>query len=313
MIALNLYFKLYAHNVPVNGGDRSAIYNLHAGTVVMISRVQYDVLKDTPHHTIEQLGLRYAPAQPELVYNYMQTLVSNDLGFLTKEPQRFPDVPVQWHLPAHLHIAVLDVNKKYYALQPVLRQLDQLLCKHLELRMHLDQFTQRQITGLLDYLNTAVFRSVSWITEYAPWISMEKMEEYHKNYGKLEHLLVYNAPEIPEKPSSSGIGWTSGGIDEWNDGPSSYKDKHVINMHYFMEAQQHNPYFNRRVYIDKWGNIRNSQSDGKVFGNVNDHVLSTVIRSSEFREKWLISPDKVPRAQRDPLRYAKVDDGQEQD
>ncbi len=73
-----------------------------------------------------------------------------------------------------------------------------------------------------------------------------------------------------------------------------------------MEAQEYHPYFNKKVVIDQNGNLKNDLLFSKVFGNINDTSIQEVLNTTDIKDLWMASPDKVVDYRDDILRYCRI-------
>ncbi|MEM9258507.1 MAG: hypothetical protein AAGA62_02605, partial [Bacteroidota bacterium] len=82
-------------------------------------------------------------------------------------------------------------------------------------------------------------------------------------------------------------------------------DTHFVGSAYFREARIANPYFNRRLAIDRNGHFKNDLLYGgpETFGQVGQHSVRGVITDPEFRRRWLAGPDTITDTKDNPLRY----------
>lgn len=65
------------------------------------------------------------------------------------------------------------------------------------------------------------------------------------------------------------------------------------NVKLFTESQQHNTCLNKKVSIDKNGNIKNCPSMPKSFGNITNTTLQKTLDQPSFKNYWSISKDKI--------------------
>jgi len=78
------------------------------------------------------------------------------------------------------------------------------------------------------------------------------------------------------------------------------------NIESFTEAQRHNLGLNRKVCIDRNGEIKNYLSHNTSFGNIKKDKIKDVILKSEFQKKWLITNDRIETCNTCQYRYACV-------
>lgn len=81
------------------------------------------------------------------------------------------------------------------------------------------------------------------------------------------------------------------------------KPKFNVNMIDFLESYNVNSSLNRKVFIDKDGEIRNYSGHIKSFGNVNNSSLTLIVKSKEFQKIWIISNDQIRNCYDCKYRY----------
>ena len=67
------------------------------------------------------------------------------------------------------------------------------------------------------------------------------------------------------------------------------------NLDHFTESQEHHTYFNRKLFIDKTGNIKNAEECQEIFGNLKDlqssEDLEKIIDSTIFQKYWYVKKE----------------------
>lgn len=67
----------------------------------------------------------------------------------------------------------------------------------------------------------------------------------------------------------------------------------MVNANAFFESKNHNSCLNRKISIDKNGNIRNCPAMEKVYGQVGKKDLEEVVKLKEFKSFWDIKKDQI--------------------
>ncbi len=75
----------------------------------------------------------------------------------------------------------------------------------------------------------------------------------------------------------------------------------------FTEAQCHNTCLNRKVSINKSGEICNCPSMPKTFGNIKNKSIKEVIENPDFTKFWGINKDKIEICKDCEYRYICTD------
>lgn len=295
------FFKLFAHNIPVKGKDKGAIYDLQNQQITTIPNVLCSILSDLNHDSIQNIKQKYTPNSPELFENYLTFLRQKGLGCDVLCLEDFPTLNLSWDSSSEINIAVIEHDFEHYNLKNTLWQLDDLLCRHLELRIESLHKDVSHLEEILDFANDKVFKSITLLIDYQS-IGAEQAELIFERCKKIDFMVIHDSPwKMPHSNYPQNILFIEESLSEMS---RNMKEKYIVNMSYFTESQQFNPFYNRKICIDKLGNIKNSLSNPLHFGNVNTHKIRKVISSDSFQKLWHASPDKIIGLRDSALRYA---------
>lgn len=300
------YFKLFAHNVPVSGKSRSAIYDLQKGEIVFIPTILFDILQALTNSTIAVVQDKFAPNNPAVFKQYLDFLLKKDLGFITESPTDFPALSLQWESPCEIYSAVIEADFQHYSVAKVLTTLDELLCRHIELRLDIQALSAQEIIAFFEELNTKTFRSIVVLLDYQAVLWYDDWAtKIFESCKKIEKIFVVGCPvKFKHEVYAENIKFLTKNWAELY----VEKPRYIVNIQYFSEAQHHHPFYNRKVCIDNRGNIKNDIRQRKSFGNVRNHdtvkvALQEAINSADFRELWYVNPDKIAAVKDSELRY----------
>ncbi|MDV3950357.1 hypothetical protein CMT75_17725 [Elizabethkingia anophelis] len=301
-----MYYKLFAHNIPVKGKVQSVIYNLQKSKLHFIPNSFLFVLESLKTQTVQEIKSKF-PNKDErcIIDEYFEFLEKNDLGFYTEEIEEYPDLDLIWDSPNTIINAIVEYNfnQKAYDLLSLVNGLDNLMCFHIEFR--LKNVSLEDLIALRICLHDKVFRSVNLFIEYNSKLKNKDLSEFYSMSQKIDNIIVYNVlSETTIQNENPKIQYVVGDIfsDENYRFPT---DHYIISVKYFTEAQKFHPFYNRKVCIDYEGNIKNNIRFYKDFGNVSSSDLKAVIQSHEFQVLWHACPDKVIDYKDDELRYCK--------
>lgn len=300
------YFKIFSHNIPVKGKERSAIYNLQRSDIKFIPNSLFDVLEKLEIQSIEEVKQQVKPEEIIIFESYIEFLLKNDFGFLTTDPQEYPKMSMQWRTPNKINTAVVeyDFNDPAYSLQELIHQLDNLLCTHIEVRLKVRDCND--IVTFSDYTKDLVFRSVSLIVEYVVGVE-EVTEHVFGDNEKFDYIIVHNYPKsgMFSKKFENQINYLEENIYEGLHQRNFPNNNHIVNVKYFTESQKYHTYYNKRICVSWNGDMKNCLLHANDFGNVNNVAVREVIESNEFRELWNVNADRVIDYKEDELRFSK--------
>jgi SPASM domain peptide maturase of grasp-with-spasm system len=296
-----VYFKLFAHNIPVWGKDQSAIYDLQKGEITLIPNILYQLIQDLKLKPLAEIKYQYAPNKPELFDNYIDFLLKKDLGFKTKSPECFPEIDLNYDVPTGIYNAIIESNFEEYDIDIAINSLDKLLCRHLELRLKINSLNEDILLSFFKNINAKSFRSMVVIIEYQAELWYDDWAvKIFESCQKIEQVIVVNCPiRFNSEQYADKIIFTTQSIKE----VSVYKKRYIVNINYFTESLYFNPFYNRKVCIDLEGKIKNDLRDKHDWGKINKEDLISVIDSEGFKHIWEASPDKIEGLKDSALRY----------
>jgi SPASM domain peptide maturase of grasp-with-spasm system len=300
------YFKIFAHNIPVKGKERSAIYDLQKGEITLIPNILYAIIQDLNQEPLQDIRHKYAPNNPELFDNYINFLQKKDLGFKTKSPQNFPDLVLEFDVPTEIYTAIIESDFKEYNLKLLLEALDELLSQNLEIRLNINDLTQIEVHDFMQLLNNKTFRSIVLILDYRQELWYEDWAiSLYEACSKIEKMIIVNCPiRFYSEKYSQQILYSTKTLSELG----QYKKRYIVNQNYFTEALLFNPFYNRKICIDNYGNIKNDLRQQESFGSISKsrnvtNQLLEILGNESFRERWNASPDTIEELKDSELRY----------
>jgi SPASM domain peptide maturase of grasp-with-spasm system len=300
------YFKIFAHNIPVSGKERSAIYDLQKGEITLIPNILYKIIQDLNQQPLNDVRRKYAPNNPELFDNYVNFLLKKDLGFKTKSPESFPDLILEYDVPTEIYTAIIESDFKEYNVKSLLETLDELLCQNLEMRLNINDLTQEEVLSFVRLLDKKTFRSVVLILDYRQELWYEDWAiALYEACSKISKIIVVNCPvSFESKEYPQQISYSTKTLTELGE----YRKRYIVNQNYFTEALQFNPFYNRKICVDNNGNIKNDLRQQESFGSIAEienvaHQLKEILNNKSFRERWYASPDTIEGLKDSELRY----------
>ena len=301
---MNKYFKLFAHNIPVEGKERSAIYNLQQHDLLLVPNIMYDIISLLQEKDLKSAQEMIAPNDPACFQKYIDFLLQKDLGFLTETPETFPALSLSWDQPNHIINAIVCRDQSSsYDLGSLFDQLDGLLCKHLELRLLNPSLNAQQLCACLEMIKGKSFRTTSLFLNGAEQLTEAELANIYRSFSKLDQIIVFNSYPRSLEEFDGKVLFAAASMEAALE-EARLKDKPFVNIDYFMEAQQFNPFYNRKVCVDEEGNIKNDLILKTTHGNINTDALADVIQRPSFQSLWHAAPDRIEEIKDSPLRYA---------
>lgn len=294
------YFKLYSYNVPVQGENEAIIVSFQDRNYTEIPQFLCEILSDFDGKKIEDIEESYEDTS-NTIRSYLKNLAEKGLGFFTNTPDNYPKLDLKWVSPEIIKSAVIEIDSfNAFNYEKLLADLNELNCKHLEFWFS-DNYTFNELENLLASTSDTLLRSISIVLPFKK--DIDSYIQLSENIPKLADIQIYTCPEriILPKKKIYGIKDT---IDKDSFFHQDYKeDEYIIYVDFFSESINHNPYYNKKVCIDKNGNIKNCLSHKNSFGNIKHDSLKEIIQTKDFQDLWFASNDKIEEFKDSPFRY----------
>lgn len=289
--------------IPVYGKKGCALYDLRHSCVRHLNDGAYYVLKLAGTMSCGQIAKAIRCRQAD-VTDLLHQAVEEGFGFFTLYPGRFADMPLHWYSSSHVQQAIVDWSGRRYDLLRVIGQLDMLLCHGLEVRVEVGPHELPEVDRALDMTLSRTFRWIHLVINHG---AHGECERWLDSYPALGRITLYGAPAAGiQKKGHKSIRYfpaDMAALDRYD------SRELVVNRRFFCESQTYNPYLNRRVCIDRDGEIRNAPSFPTAYGNVSQDDLTRVVLTPSFRELWNVNVDLMAGIRDSGFRYARFVSG----
>lgn len=301
-----IWFKLFANCLMVEGECRSLIYDTQRNRFYDLPDAGVDILKLAPDHTVEDIRntLEY---DPDTIDSFFDQLVKSEIGFYTHSPEQFPAIDLTWYSPYPITNAILEfaINSPYSMLE-VVTQLSELACRAVQVRV-VSELDIHALLLIVDTFQMTRIRHVELLIPMTSAIDHAQLRELMVREPRLNHILVYACAEekliLHEAKSNKLIIEYTKDI-RTDDREILTEGRFNTNIEIFSEAQVHNLGLNRKVCINRNGEIMNYLDHDIHYGSVTSIAISEIVHSDEFIRKWHISNDQIEGCATCHYRYA---------
>jgi SPASM domain peptide maturase of grasp-with-spasm system len=290
------YFILYANCIPVKGAKRSLICDLQRNQYWYIPEGLYDVLTSHRGVSLDSIKTSYENKFDLIIDEYFEFLANNELGFWTTEEdvKNFPELNLDWDEPSLITNAIIDSDTgSLHNYTKIFDELEELGCKHIQLRFF-DEIIFEQLTSILENLHSRRIISVEIILPFKNKETEILIADLPAKYQRITQIAFYNSHTNNNyiKYHSQIINITSNINSEQHCGIISSK-YFTLNIKNFTESLKHNSCLNRKISIDKKGQVKNCPSLSKGYGHINDVALTDIVLKGDIKELWEINKDKI--------------------
>jgi SPASM domain peptide maturase of grasp-with-spasm system len=311
------YLHLHADCIPVKGAVRSAICDLTRNELVFFPSAYYEVLD---YLTSDKIGnlLQALTCEEEqrFVTGFIDFLNENELICFLKDTSMFPPIAVQWDMPAIIQNAIVDVDARHHDFDKVFRDLDELGCQFVQIRVFSDLLKLEDLYQILPFSYHKSIQGIELILKYDPQTSDEAYIGLIENQAIISSLTIHSSPEdrilivdygCEEEAGryiQKQIQLVSQEVDsQVHCGVITLKSLSAPAVNSFFEARLYNGCLNRKVSVDAWGEIKNCPSMGKSYGNIKDTRLPEAIDKPGFQDAWHITKDQIENCRDCEFRY----------
>ncbi|MCF6298038.1 MAG: grasp-with-spasm system SPASM domain peptide maturase [Flavobacteriaceae bacterium] len=308
----DMYIKLYANCKIVKGVNRSAICDLQRGGIKLIPNDLYNVLMNSKLK-IKAIKEKFNNEFDEIIDEYFDFLIENELAFLTDTPDLFPNLSDDWFEPSIINNVIIDVSaNSRYKIEDVLKQIESLNCKNIQIRFYhkIEIEVIRNIIEFID-INEMFITSVDFIF---PFINENNIIDEYKlllqDYKRINSIINYNSLEnsfIELNDKQNFIILLKDKISAHTHCGQISSSMFAINIKNYTESLKHNSCLNRKISIDINGNIKNCPSMPQSFGNINDTTLEKALNHIDFKKYWNVTKDQIDVCKDCEFRYVCTD------
>jgi SPASM domain peptide maturase of grasp-with-spasm system len=303
----NTYFNLYSCCILVKGHKRTALCDLQRDKYELLPNVLYEILSKLVQKgkSILQIKEYFDHKYDNYIDEYFSFLESREYGFFSDQHLKFPKIDLKnYYEPKQLTNAIIDFGvSSTHTLSFVVSQLNICSCEALEIRyfypIHYDELVKQ-----LQETENSTLRDVEILIEFNDSYSFENLLQLRLNFPRLRKITLYNSQKNKILVHDEiYIIYTKNNI-------SSENCCGVVNHWYFisktdvfLEALNFNSCLNKKISIDKHGEIKNCPSMTKSYGNIKNTTLITVLKNTDFTNIWKITKDKIKVCKDCEFRY----------
>lgn len=279
-----MIFRLFESIRFVRGYNRTALLDLSREKILFLPTDFADLLQKingkSRHEEILELHF------PEDHLEYLQFIEENEIGFLctSKEAKRFDLLSMEWKNPAIITNAIVevgdDINLELFSL------LTSLGCQNLELQV----ISEKGIIETLEFLNDSICKNIVLV-----YRNPSQFKFKHTTINKrVNETHVFDATAISVENST--VFFHPYAFEKRAKVPSTTNFL-AVNLTLFLESIGNNVYLNRKLFIDRFGKIKNAPETSKTIYKGTQIIaldeLTKRIKSDEFTNLWNLPKSEI--------------------
>lgn len=303
--------KLFANCILVKGKRRSIICDIFRARYQPIPNALFFILKKYPNYSVAEIKDRFSSENSDTIDEYFNLLIDQEYVFLTtrEEATAFPELDLSYDSPSTITNCIIDIDRySTHDFRKISNELSLLHTYHIQLRFF-SEIMLDAITQIVSEMDKAEF-NLHLILPYHPSYTKQATEKL-STVGTVSSVKFYNTPS---KMINKYKELRKFNIEFFEANVANEKCCGKIglpyfrmNMEHFAESQHHNSCLNRKISIDKLGNIKNCPSMKTSYGNIANSTLTAVLKRKEFKRYWNVTKDKIKVCQDCEFRYICTD------
>jgi SPASM domain peptide maturase of grasp-with-spasm system len=264
----------------------------------MIPNDLFEILTKIKRLKIRDILSEYGDDNIKIINDYFKNLENLELGFYCNETELdfFPDLNLDYHSPFEVNNAILenfDLKKDYLS---IINQLEEVGCEYLEAIFY-DEVNNNDLVKFLDYFDNSSIKYVGLIIKDNKLIDNNFFKKITQTKLRVTKILLHSSKRETEydfeEYNLTNIIAVKQTISSFKFCGNFNEGYFTPNMNHFTESQNHNTCLNKKIAIDREGNIKNCPAFKDHFGNVKTTNLKSAILHPSFKKLWNISKDQI--------------------
>lgn len=299
---LMLFGSCYA----VRGFTRSVVCDLQYGKMNFVPNDLLEFLELNQRKCMEEIYQFYNNEENETVDEYVDFLIENDYVFFTDTPDSFPPLHRKWYSSALVTNVIIDICSENVLLnKDIVCQMDSLGVLAVQIRFK-ESIEYDKLDEVLSLFLNSSIRSLELVVKFS-FDYFTKLPILARKHLRLSYIIVHSSPDNLQNEYPNTVCFYTKGDIEVTTGSGPRSTSHLaVNKQLFMEAQFHNPYLNKKLYINDRCEVSNAPNL-PVLGNCLSVQLGEIVKKISVDNLWNVTKDTIRICKDCEFRYFCVD------
>jgi len=319
----NDYLVLASACQLVQGANRSVIIDHRSGTLFFVSGEYASILKEVNRKPL-QIAYSLFDDETSVTFfeNFVDYLLLNNLAFLTDYIEGFPPRltdDFEEDGQTKVYNCIIEIDAKYFDTNKMYllsKNLDNLRCKDIQIRI-LSHYDNELLKSLLHSLQETTVNYIEIHCQSVEKEQINQIEEILLSNRLISHVFIYGWPSFYKKeiilnseddrfvPIEEGTiyflkyPFEEGGCC----GQILFETLEFGNLDLHNKLKKTNGCLDRKITIDRHGNIKNCPSRPEHYGNIEDTSLADTLNNTDFKKWWYIHKDEIDICRDCEFRY----------
>jgi SPASM domain peptide maturase of grasp-with-spasm system len=303
------YFILSSNCKLVNGAKRSIIIDYGRGDIYFLPKEYFELVSMMDRGKICDVELHLSDVESKKNFEeFLAVILSHEIGFLTDTPEQFPGRDENIYaeeltplIDVIIEIDPLNFDKVIFS--NLCADLNFLKCKDFQIRLF-STFDFQFLSEITKLINASTANYLEIHCNYSGGLE-EELHNFIEQNPIASNIYLYGSPDVKEVAITNNIqdyhplqlGKVYYINYPFNDGnccgviTKETLDYSSIDTHNLLKKR--NGCLDRKLSIDRFGNIKNCPSMKNRYGNIKEVSIREIITKDEFKKFWHINKDQI--------------------
>lgn len=294
----NKPFYVFSTCLLVKGASRSIIYDLQRKSFDYIPNELHEILEEFNGRNVNDVFEHYGTENAEVLKEYFNFLNEKEYIYYSNLNERyFPKYRLEWESPFKISNIIFDVSASNMNLiDKLYQEIEALGVGGISFRFYSAKDYLDYFENIVNIFSISRCRSLEFFIPYSEAIDEKHLDDMTVINNRIFSYHIYGAPKdaiAALEGIKTPVFYHTELLDHNNDNVYIHKSNFIISREMFVESNNYNTYFNRKVFIDKCGKIKNAPTILKDYGNFEAIDLADVLKKPSFKKYWGIKKDMI--------------------
>lgn len=289
------YFNLFSNILLTKGIRRVLISDLQRKVSELYPLELLEFVTELEKNSIDNVINSYDDESKEIAEGYLNLLLEKEYGFISNDnwDRNFPPLSYDYNDYSKLSNLFIEFSS-LDVLYKIKTSIEELELKHLVIYsarpISIDDFVE-----IDNCFKNSVLEGIEIVSPFYDEINVNFLHRLNKETLRIYSMVFYNC----KKKALKGSDFFRF-IVNFADKDLKLSSCGIVDLKYFntnlpkvLESLNHNSCLNKKISIDKDGNIKNCPAMLQSFGNINDTTLEEALNNTDFKKYWNITKDQI--------------------
>ncbi len=297
---MNRYFKTFSNCILVKGYNRSTINDVQRNKIYIIPNdIYYVIEKLNKKIPISDVLKEYDEEEKTIIKEAIEFMVEEEYGFYCdyEEYDLFTSLNTTYSKPHLIDNIIIEFGRfDFKKLQKLRILVEELKVRSVSFVFYFS-ITENEINEINEMFKYTTLENFEIYTRYDSIYKNTFFENIERWKSKIEKIVIFNSPEkitISYEKYLCNVYMILKDYDNFDFCGSINSSHFDVNKDKVLESINFNSCLNKKLAIDREGNIKNCPVMRPIFGNIrNISEIKDIVKSRSFKKLWKIKKDEI--------------------